>query len=66
MSVNATVVIHPVPKAISIVASATPATTQEALVSIKTRLDTLARAIMRQRWWLEDEDGCIAAACFRG
>jgi hypothetical protein len=39
ISVKATVVIHPVPKAISIVASATPATTQEALVSIKRRLD---------------------------
>jgi hypothetical protein len=35
MSVKATAVIHPVPKAISIVASATPATTQEVLVSIK-------------------------------
>jgi hypothetical protein len=35
MSVRATAVIHAVPNAISIVASATPATTQEVLVSIK-------------------------------
>src|SRR6185295_1633946 len=38
MSVKATAVIHPVPKAISIVARATPATIQEARVSIKRRL----------------------------
>jgi len=49
MSVKATAVIHPVPKAISIVTSAMPATTHEVLVSIKERLYTSARAIRRYR-----------------